>query len=111
MKAAEIGLAEAVRQDASGGALWHKMHDEAAAAAARAVDALSRLGGGPPGCDADPTSPPLRRRRRAAPASSEYIATSRWRPVPIFVSASVEELTPSSGRLTAAVETNPQLKT
>jgi hypothetical protein len=47
VKAAEIGLAEAVRQDASGGALWHKMHDEAAAAAARAVDALSRLGGGP----------------------------------------------------------------
>jgi len=40
----------------------------------------------------------------------KYIATARWRPVPIFVNASVEELSPTEGRVIAAAETNPQLK-
>lgn len=40
----------------------------------------------------------------------KYIATSRWRPVPVFVDASVERCSATEATLHAAIETNPQLK-
>ncbi|KAL3919396.1 MAG: hypothetical protein SGPRY_005647 [Prymnesium sp.] len=40
---------------------------------------------------------------------SEYIATARWRPVPVFVNASLE-LHSGGAKLVAAAEANPQLK-